>query len=394
MDRSLAHRLQSTFAHGPRWRIDPAAALAALVPTLTARDVVRAALRQDGGKVTIGQVGDIQNLDPYFLVFLNYPFIENVYDQLFRLDHEIKLNPALAESYEISEDGLTDHPQDPAGRHLSLRQPHDSRGRRRQSGVGARVRDAAGNLLLKNMAAVSEVRAVDESTVEIAFSEPAAYFESAMGLQPVVEPAFFEKMQSEASGTGAFSVQEWVPGDHLTMVKNPDYWNEGRPLVDEAEVRIFADEGALVSALEGGVIDIALSFPPREYERLQGSFGFLQGQPGANFYYLGLSAKVPPFDNKMVRQAMAHAIDRETMVENVLFGVGAPIMTPFPEYSPAYFPEHNELYPYDLDQAKALLEEAGQGEGSRSRSRHQADSPSSAGSPRFCRPTWPRSAWR
>jgi peptide/nickel transport system substrate-binding protein len=169
-------------------------------------------------------------------------------------------------------------------------------------------------------------------------------------------------MQNEASGTGAFMVQEWVPGDHLTMVKNPDYWNAGRPLVDEAEVKIYADEGALVSALEGGVIDIALSFPPREYERLKDSFGFLQGQPGANFYYLGLSVKVPPFDNKTVRQAMAHALDRETMVQNVLFGIGAPIMTPFPDYSPAYFPEHNEMYPYDLDRAKALLDEAGQGE--------------------------------
>ena len=68
---------------------------------------MRAALRQDGGKVTIGQVGDIQNLDPFALLFLNYPFIENVYDQLFRLDHEVKLTPALAESYEISDDGLT-----------------------------------------------------------------------------------------------------------------------------------------------------------------------------------------------------------------------------------------------------------------------------------------------
>ena len=92
------------------------------------------------------------------------------------------------------------------------------------------------------------------------------------------------------------------------------------------------------------------------------TFGFLEGQKGANFYYLGLSAKVPPFDNKTVRQAIAHAIDRETMVQNVLFGVGAPIMTPFPDYSPAYFPEHNEMYPYDLDKAKALLDEAGQGE--------------------------------
>ena len=188
-------------------------------------------------------------------------------------------------------------------------------------------------------------------------------------------------------------VQEWVPGDHLTMVKNPDYWNAGRPLVDEAEVKIFADEGALVSALEGGVIDIALSFPPREYERLKDSFTFLQGQPGANFYYLGLNAKLPPFDNKLVRQAMAHAIDRETMVQNVLFGIGAPIMTPFPDFSPAYFPEHNELYPFDLDKAKALLRRP-VATASDSPSRRPVASRSSASSPRSCRRTWRRSVSR
>jgi peptide/nickel transport system substrate-binding protein len=359
MDRALLRHLnrRSLFVRAGA----AGAALAAGMPTLTGGDVVRAALRQDGGKVTIGQVGDIQNLNPFALLFLNYPFIENVYDQLFRLDHEVKLQPALAESYEISDDGLLIT--------LKIREGvkyHSGNTMTAEDVVAnlewARSADAANNLLLNNMTAVSEVRATDETTVEIAFSEPAAYFESAMGLQPVVEPSFLEKMQNEASGTGAFMVQEWVPGDHLTMVKNPDYWNAGRPLVDEAEVKIYADEGALVSALEGGVIDIALSFPPREYERLKDSFGFLQGQPGANFYYLGLSVKVPPFDNKTVRQAIAHALDRETMVQNVLFGIGAPIMTPFPDYSPAYFPEHNEMYPYDLDRAKALLDEAGQGE--------------------------------
>ncbi len=361
MHHALTNRLNRRTLMVRASAVAGGAALAAAVPALTAQDVVRAALRQDGGKVTIGQVGDIQNLDPFALLFLNYPFIENVYDQLFRLDHEVKLIPALAESYEISDDGLTFT--------LKIRQGvtyHSGNPMTAEDVVAnlerARVEETAGNLL-QNMAAVSGVTALDESTVEITFSEPAAYFESAMGLQPVVEPAFFDKLKSEASGTGAFSVKEWIPGDHLTMVKNPAYWNAGRPLVDEAEVKIFADEGALVSALEGGVIDIALSFPPREYERLKESVGFLQGQPGANFYYLGLSAKVAPFDNKQVRQAMAHAIDRETMVQNVLFGIGAPIMTPFPDYSPAYFPEHNERYPFDLDKAKALLAEAGQADG-------------------------------
>lgn len=329
----------------------------ATFPSPWTYDFVRAALQQSGGKVTVGQVGDIQNLDPYALLFLNYPFIENVYDQLVRLDHKIKASPALLDSYEISPDGLKFT--------LKVKQ-----GVKYHSGNAMTAADVAANLerarntdtagnLLQNMAAVSKVTAVDDTTVEIDFSQPAAYFESALGLQPVVEPAGFDNLKSAEAGTGAFSVKEWVPGDHLTMVKNASYWNTGRPLVDEAEVKIYADEGALVSALEGGVIDIALSFPPREYERLKDSYTFVQGQPGANFYYLGLNAKMAPFDNKMVRQAMALALDRETMVQNVLFGIGAPIMTPFPDYSLAYFPEHNQMYPYDLDKAKALLAQAG-----------------------------------
>lgn len=332
------------------------AALAAL-PSTSARDLFAAALQSAGGKVTVGQVGDIQNLDPFALLFLNYPFIENVYDQLVRLDHQIKASPALLESYTISPDGLKFT--------LKVRQGVKYHSGKTMTSADvaanlerARKPDTAGNLL-QNMAAVSKVTAVDDTTVEIDFAQPAAYFESALGLQPVVEPAGFDNLKSQEAGTGAFSVKEWLPNDHLTMIKNPNYWNTGRPLVDEADVKIFADEGAMVAALEGGVIDIALSFPPREYDRLKNTFTFMQGQKGANFYYLGLNAKMPPFDNKLVRQAMAHALDRQTMVNNVLFGIGAPIMTPFPDFSPAYFPEHNQMYPYDLAKAKALLQQAG-----------------------------------
>jgi peptide/nickel transport system substrate-binding protein len=361
IDRSLNHRISRRRLLGQAGIATAGAAALTAVPSMTASNIVRATLQQDGGTVTIGQVGDIQNLDPFALLFLNYPFIENVYDQLLRLDNEINPNPGLAESFSVSDDGLQ--------MTLTIRQ-----GVTYHSGNEMTVEDVVANLerardpetagnLLQNMAAVTNVQAVDETTVQIDFSEPAAYFVTALGLQPVVEPAYFDRLQSEASGTGAFMVEEWIPGDHLTMVRNPNYWNTGLPLVDEAEVRIYADEGAMISALEGGVIDIALSFPPREFERLEGSFNFTQGQQGANFYYLGLNAKMPPFDNKLVRQAMAHALDRETMVQNVLFGVGAPIMTPFPEFSPAYFPEHNEMYPYDLDRARELLEEAGVSDG-------------------------------
>jgi peptide/nickel transport system substrate-binding protein len=360
-DRALDHRLNRRVLIGRAGLAGAGAAAMLSVSAATASSIVRAALLQSGGTVTIGQVGDIQNLDPFALLFLNYPFIENVYDQLLRLDHQLKPSPALAESYTASPDGLKFT--------LKIRQ-----GVKYHSGNVMTTADVAANLerarvaatggnLLQNMAVVTKITAVDAATVEIDFSAPAAYFVDALGLQPVVEPAFFDKLKSQASGTGAFSVKEWVPGDHLTMVKNPNYWNAGRPRVDQAVVKIFADTGSLVSALEGGVIDIALSFPPEEYVRLKDTYAITQGQQGANFYYLGLNAKMSPFDNKLVRQAMAHALDRDTMVQNVLFGIGKAIMSPFPDFSPAYNPAHNQLYPFDLAKAKALLQQAGQANG-------------------------------
>ncbi|MGH2617892.1 MAG: ABC transporter substrate-binding protein, partial [Thermomicrobiales bacterium] len=154
MDSALTHRLNRRSLMARASGVT-AAALTASIPTLTAHDVVRAALRQDGGKVTIGQVGDIQNLIPFALLFLNYPFIENVYDQLFRLDHEVTLHPALAESYEISDDGLLIT--------LKIRQgvTYHSGNPMTAADVVANLEwagsaEAAENLLLNNMAAVSE----------------------------------------------------------------------------------------------------------------------------------------------------------------------------------------------------------------------------------------------
>ncbi|MBA3276804.1 MAG: ABC transporter substrate-binding protein [Chloroflexia bacterium] len=327
----------------------------------TVQSVFAAALQQDGGTLTVGTVGDFLNLDPFVLTFVNYPVMENIYDQLVRLDQETNPQPWLAESWALSDDFLT--------LTLNLRKGvtfHSGRELVAADVVAnferARVQETGGNLYA-NMAAISTVTAIDSSTVEIKFTQPAAYIYSALGLISIIEPEKFENLASEAAGTGAFSVKEWIPGDHATFIKNAAYWDTDRPLVDEITIQIYGDEGSLVSALEGGILDIAVGIPAREMDRLAQSFTIVKGQPGARFYYLGMSPKLAPFDNKLVRQAMAHAIDRQTLVDNVLFGAGIPIATPFPESSPAYFPEHAEMYPYDLDKAKELLTQAGFADG-------------------------------
>jgi peptide/nickel transport system substrate-binding protein len=336
-------------------------ATALALPFGSDRAAFRAALAQEGGSLTVGTVGDLLNLDPFVMTFVNYPIMETVYDQLVRLDHEITPQPWLAESWELSDDGLT--------LTLGLRPGvrfHSGREMTAADVVAnverARNPETGGNMY-PNMVAVEAVRAVDDATVEIVFAQPAAYVYSALGLLSVIEPEKFDALTGEAAGTGAFRLEEWVPGDHATLRKNDAYWDSDRPLVDEVTLRFYGDEGALVSALEGGLLDIALAIPAREAERLGQSFTIQPGQEGARFYYLGLNAKVPPFDNRLARQAIAHALDRETMARNVLFGVGAPIATPFPPGSPAYFEEHAAMYPYDLERARALLEEAGFADG-------------------------------
>lgn len=333
------------------------AAAFAAVPAVTSASVQRLAPQKAGGTVTVGQVGDILNLDPFVLSAVNFCIEENAYDQLLRLDHKIAAHPWLAESYKVSDDGLKITVQ--------LRQ-----GVKYHSGQTMTAKDvvanferaankATGGNLLGNMTSVKTVSAPTPTTVEIDFSKPAAYFIDALGLQSVIEPSGFAKLKSQEAGTGAFKVKDWVPGDHLTLVKNTDYWQPQRPLLDGATIKFFSDTGSMVSALAGGILDIALAFPPNEYARFKDQFKFDPGQDGAEFYYLGLSAKVKPFDNKLVRQAMAYAVDRETMVKNVLFGQGAAIISPFPKFSPAYFPEFDKMYSFDLNKAKALLTQAG-----------------------------------
>jgi peptide/nickel transport system substrate-binding protein len=85
----------------------------------------------------------------------------------------------------------------------------------------------------------------------------------------------------------------------------------------------------------------------------------MQGQEAAEFYYLGLNPSKPPFDKVEVRQAIAYAMDRATMVKSVLYGLSPALYTPFPTFSPAYFPEYNGRFAYNLNKAKQLITQAG-----------------------------------
>ncbi len=330
---------------------------AATTAAATTAPAATTAAAKAGGQLILGNVGDLSNLDPFMMTFNNYPMMENVYDQFARLDNKIQANPGALQEWSASADGkkLT----------LKTRQGmkfHDGSAVSPEDFVKCIQRAAkseTGGHQYSNWAKLQEVVAKGNDTVEVTLSDTAAYIVPALGLISLIRPGGFETLKNQEGGSGPFKVKEWVPGDYLDLDKFADYWDKGRPLLDRARIKFFQDASAMVSALEGGTIDIAMSVPANDYERLKAKVNVVRGQDAANFYALALNTKQAPFDKKEVRQAIHFAVDKATMAKNVLFGIADPIGLPWPKDSLSYFDDLAAKYKYDLDEAKRRLAAAG-----------------------------------
>lgn len=200
----------------------------------------------------------------------------------------------------------------------------------------------------------------------------------------IVPKHVFEKIGKDELGkypaldgvaSGPFSLKEWKKGQFWRMEANPNFWR-GQVAIDEVVFRVFRNADAMVAALRSGELDAAHNVPASTFDQLETEQGIVsvQGEQGG-FDYLVLNsyAGKPPRDadafdephpalvDPRFRQAIAHAIDKETLVERVLSGIGRPGTTLSPSASPAWIPElpPEEQYEFDLDKAKQILEDAG-----------------------------------
>jgi len=175
--------------------------------------------------------------------------------------------------------------------------------------------------------------------------------------------------------SGAFSLKEWKKGQFWRMEANPNYWR-GQVAIDEVVFRVFRNPDAMVAALKSGELDAAHNVPSSSFRELETTEGIVavEGEQGS-FDYLVLNsyAGKPPRDadkfeephpallDLRFRQAIAHAVDKETLVERVLSGIGRPGTAMSPSANPAWIPEltEEEDYEFDLEKAKQILEDAG-----------------------------------
>src|SRR3569833_584685 len=155
---------------------------------------------------------------------------------------------------------------------------------------------------------------------------------------------------------------EWAQGDHLTFVKNPNYWQSGKPYLDVFVLHVLADPQAMVPQLEGGILDAANGPTLQDTARLKDDpkYKTIINNTAGSYFCFVPQTKQPPFDNKIVRQALNYAIDRERWANTILKGLGGPPQDlVWPPQVPAWDASKNNVFSFDLNKAKSLLAQAG-----------------------------------
>src|SRR5262249_23753929 len=151
------------------------------------------------------------------------------------------------------------------------------------------------------------------------FARPRPDFLAMVSRWGMADPAAFAALKQKGGGTGPFKLAEWVPGDHLTIVRNDGSWQLRVPYLDPICFRVLSDAGAMENAFRAGQIDVAHTIPNKDVQRLRAEGLVVQPAPVPNEYYVVVvNARKPPFDNQAARQALRYLLDRETIAKTIL----------------------------------------------------------------------------
>jgi peptide/nickel transport system substrate-binding protein len=230
------------------------------------------------------------------------------------------------------------------------------------------ILDKASNAtFLVNLGPLTSVDIVDPMTVRLNLSAPYAPMltmlaynimivpKKALQGQDIKQPVNFIQ---NPIGTGPYKWKEFVSGDHVTLVANPDYW-DGPPKIGTIVYKILPDLNTQVAQLRAGQLDMVM-LEPSQVDALQGvSNVVINAANQTNYQYLSVNNSNPLFTDKNVRQALAYALDRPTLVKSVLRGKGTIGTGPISPPMGAFFPQDQQPYAFDTKKAQDLLAAAG-----------------------------------
>ncbi|MGP9821310.1 ABC transporter substrate-binding protein [Salinarimonas sp. NSM] len=347
-------------------------ASAAIAATLILAPAAPPALAQTPpGVLAVGQIAEPKSLDPAAVTAANdFRIVVNLYDGLVRYaDGSFEIEPALAESWEVSDDGTVYT--------FTLREGvtfHDGTALDADAVVFNFERmldeehpyhDTGPFPLSFFFSAIDTVEAVDARTVRFTLNEPYAPFLSNLAYPTglIVSPAAVAEHGADfgrnPSGTGAFAFESWDANTAVVVTRNEEYW-DGAPALEAVIFRPITDANTRVAEMLSGGIDVMVEVPPDSVARFSESDEYeLYEQAGPHLWFMILNAKEPPFDDVRVRQAANYAIDKQALVENVLQGTAEIASGPIPPAFAWAYNEELEPYPHDPERARQLIEEAG-----------------------------------
>jgi peptide/nickel transport system substrate-binding protein len=216
---------------------------------------------------------------------------------------------------------------------------------------------------------VTKVETPDDATVTFHFSTVDAPFldrvatlgilpKHILGTVPAADLKTHKWFRAPV-GLGPFMFKEWVPGSHLVLVKNPNYWKPGRPYLDRIVYKIVPDANALLNQLETGDVDTRVRLVNEQIEVVQKLPNVrVVATPSVTPWLLWMNHIVAPFNDKKVRQALAHGFDKERIARTLLGGHVTPAWGLLPPMSWAYNPNVPK-HAFDQAKAKSLLDDAG-----------------------------------
>jgi peptide/nickel transport system substrate-binding protein len=315
-----------------------------------------------GGTLNISLSGDTASLDPSSSA-LGYErqVYQSIYDKLVELDTSGKMVPMLAEKWSISNDKKTYT--------FNLRQ-----GVKFQDGTDFNAeavkfnfeRNKQDTSPRKNeLKFVDKVTVVDPHTVQIVLTQPFSAFlsiltdRSGMMVSPDAVKKYCADFKSNPVGTGPFMLKTYTRGSSIVLDKNPNYWQQGLPKLDQVVFKIFTDPNVAFVNLKSGAVDITDSFPSKEIANMKNDpKSLVINEAGQGFSGLFMNLKKAPFDKVELRQAVDSLIDRDAIVNVALNGAAIPANSPFVPSQFAYGNSDKAAKP-DLVKAKELLKMAG-----------------------------------
>lgn len=317
-----------------------------------------------GGSVVVGIQQEIDGLDPHTAKSAGTKeVLFNIFEGLLKPDENGDLIGAVASDYTISEDGLIytftlrDNVKFHNGDVVTCEDVKYSL--ERVSGL------LDGAPLMSTMSTIQSVDILDEKTVQVTLGEanPELLY-SIASVGAAIIPAGSGEEAADPIGTGPFSFVSYTPQEGIVVAKNPDYWQEGLPYLDQVNFKIVASAETALMELQSGSIQIYPYLTDSQIAELKTGFQII-ATPSTVIQALFLNNAVEPLDDVRVRQAIIYAIDEDAVNDFVFGGKSTIVSSAMLPTLEKFYVNLNDTYGTgaDVEKAKALLTEAGYPDG-------------------------------